>query len=503
MQSRNAITLLSLPQLLFHIISLLIVGHLCLSDLVNPALGYPVGFTAILFLLIRLLFRRCYLDYSLIIFVCSHFYYGNNHGGLWNYVNVATLLIYSFVEPWWEQPSNLSPFQKTIIAGLFLLNVLGLAFVAESSIAGRIEGFMISLSYGLLFLFILQLPATTVLFNRLLLVVGGVAFWSLVIALNQKAMLLELTSPVLPAGNGDSLENHGWENYENKSERADGPFRDFELFAEYASLLYAVFLPILISRTGRYFKLKAMIPLLAVISSLLCVLMTVTRSSILLLVLVTFFYLLYYRSQFVRKPVLLVAIGAFVCFIIIIGPYIGLDYILERFNELDVNGLSSGSVKSAEAINRGETYQAGLERLAEKDWLIGYGYGVSEHYSMAFFGVSNSEIRDYHNLYLSLPITLGWIGTGLLVLLLLDHIFQTITACRSASRPHLEALLLGMSVLWGVFFINESKIQAIREPNYLMLIWCWLGFSIQANRLVSKMTKDKPTINSFTQTYTI
>ncbi|MFD1140183.1 O-antigen ligase family protein [Larkinella insperata] len=503
MQSRNAITLLSLPQLLFHIVSLLIVGHLCLSDLVNPAFGYPIGFMAILFLLLRLLFKRYYLDYVLIIFACSHFYYGNNHGGLWNYVNVAALLLYSFVEPWWERSSNLSPFQKTVLGGLFLFNTLGLFFVAESSIAGRFEGFMVSLSYGLLFLFILQLPPKIALFNRVLLVLAGLGLWSLVIALNQKAMLLESVSPLLPKGNGDSLEIHGWEEYENKSERVDGPFKDFELFAEYMSLLYALFLPILISRTGQYFKLNAGIPLLAVGGAFLCVLMTVTRSSILLLVVISFFYLLYYRSHFIRKPALLIAIGVFVSFIIIIGPYIGLDYIFERFNELDFSRLSSGSAKSVEAINRGETYQAGLERLVAKDWLIGYGYGVSEHYSMAFFGIPNSEMRDYHNLYLSLPIMLGWIGTCLFVALLVSHFYQTITACRVATQPHLEALILGMSVLWVVFFINEFKIQAIREPNYLMLIWCWLGFSIQANRLSSRTVKNKAALNALVPTYTI
>ncbi|RCR70855.1 O-antigen ligase domain-containing protein [Larkinella punicea] len=492
----NGVALLSLPQLLLHIVGLLMLGHLCLSDLVNPAIGYPIGFTVILFLLIRLLFRRNYLDYVLIIFACSHFYYGNNHGGLWNYVNVMALLVYSFVEPWWEGTSNMSPFQKTVLGGLFLFNVLGLVFVAESSLAGRIEGFIISLSYGLLFLFILRLPATTLLFSRLLLVVAGVGLWSLVIALSQKTHFLESVSPLLPKGNGDGLENNGWETYENKSERADGPFKDFELFAEYASLLYAVFFPILIGQVSRYFRLKAIIPALAVIGSFLCVLMTATRSSILLLIPVTFFYLLYYRSQFIRKPALLAAIGAFIGFIVLIGPYIGLDYLLERLGELDVNRLSSGSAKSAEAINRGETYQAGLERLMDKDWLIGYGYGVSEHYSMAFFGIPNSEMRDYHNLYLSLPITLGWIGTGLFILLLLDHAFQTLIACRSATQPHLEALVLGMAVFWGVFFINEFKIQAIREPNYLMLVWCWLGFSMQANWLASSSVKNESKLKS-------
>ncbi|GAB3900611.1 hypothetical protein GCM10028803_23790 [Larkinella knui] len=479
----KAVALLSLPQLLLHIVGLLLVGHLCLSDLVNPTIGYPIGFAAILFLLIRLLFRRFYLDYVLIIFTCSHFYYGNNHGGLWNYINVLALLVIAFVEPWWEGTSNLTPFQKTVLGGLFLVNALGLVFVAESSVSGRMEGFLVSLSYAFLFLFILQLPATTALFSRLLLVMAGVGLWFVVIALSQKTHFLESVSPLLPKGNGDGLENNGWETYENKSERADGPFKDFELFAEYASLLYAVFFPILIGQVSRYFRMKAIIPALAVIGSFLCVLMTATRSSILLLIPVTFFYLFYYRSQFVRKPALLGAVGAFVGLIVLVGPYIGLDYVMERLNELDVNRLSSGSAKSAEAINRGETYQAGLERLLDQDWLIGYGYGVSEHYSMAFFGIPNSEMRDYHNLYLSLPITLGWIGTGLFILLLLNHAFQTLVACRSAPQPHLEALVVGMAVFWAVFFINEFKIQAIREPNYLMLIWCWLGFSIQANRL--------------------
>ncbi|QJW87998.1 O-antigen ligase family protein [Spirosoma taeanense] len=422
----------------------------------------------------------------LVIFACSYFYYGNNHGGLWNLSNCAALGLYAFASPWWKRNTNLPLLSKILLWGVFILNTLGLVLVADTPLAVRAEGFMLSLSYGLLYLFIVQLPANKVFFQRLLLVVAALSVWNMIIALNQKLMLVSVSSPLLPAGYEENLENNGWENYEHKSERSNGSFNDFELFAEYSSLILALVLPLVIRQISEYFMVHKRVLIVTALCCFLSIIATATRSSALLTVPLMLFYLVYYSPYLGRRPAFLMYLGAFVLVIILAGPYIGLDFIIERLVEIDFDQLGSGSMASADAMNREVTLKLGLKRLGESDWILGYGYGVAEHYTMALFGFVNTEtneIRDFHNLYLSLPVMLGWGGAILFVGWMLYHPVYLWQTLRQTSDPDLRALYLGLLMFWGVFFVNELKIQAIREPNYFMLIWCWLGFTISACQL--------------------
>jgi len=48
--------------------------------------------------------------------------------------------------------------------------------------------------------------------------------------------------------------------------------------------------------------------------------------------------------------------------------------------------------------------------------------------------------------------------------------------------------LVGFSLFWFVFLVDEYKISILRNPNYHMLFWIWLGLS---NALLKTIRQDE------------
>jgi hypothetical protein len=44
-------------------------------------------------------------------------------------------------------------------------------------------------------------------------------------------------------------------------------------------------------------------------------------------------------------------------------------------------------------------------------------------------------------------------------------------------KSFLVALAAGFTMFWAIFLMNEYKISILRNPNYHMLFWIWLGLA--------------------------
>ena len=199
--------------------------------------------------------------------------------------------------------------------------------------------------------------------------------------------------------------------------------------------------------------------------------------------------LLLFIKPIVNTPSTLIGIIIAVILLLSFGSYIGLDLLLERIGTIDFSHINANNVANGEETSRGFTYQTGFKRLLERDWVLGYGFGVGNHYSMAFFGNTDQEIRDYHNLYLSLPIMFGWVGGFVFLFIFINTIYKLILSYYSNKKESYSNNLIGFIFTWIIFLINEYKIQAIREPNYFMLIWIWLIITIYIINLMPTYNK--------------
>jgi hypothetical protein len=222
--------------------------------------------------------------------------------------------------------------------------------------------------------------------------------------------------------------------------------------------------------------------LVIVLVSLANVFLSGTRSSIILVAVVTIFLaLLRIKTLITNFRILFIAICAIGLSFLsasTIEKALGLETAVMRLQILEDSQVD---FISGEGVNRHGTFQLAHKRLGESNFLIGNGYSFGANYKRITNGTHNSSFIDFHNLYLSLPLFYGWIGAGLLMLLFLIPIPSLLT-----KRP----LSMCFMVFWSIFFVNEYKIQFIRNPQYSMIIWLMLGltyaFTSQLNKAKSK-----------------
>jgi hypothetical protein len=169
------------------------------------------------------------------------------------------------------------------------------------------------------------------------------------------------------------------------------------------------------------------------------------------------------------------------------GDPLNLQLVFDRISEMNVSG--KGNQTSDEAINRDLTFNYAYKRLAQRPWVVGDGYTTGEGYRKSLFGVesqSAAEVRDYHSLYLSLPIFFGWVGSFIFVLLVvLSLLFYVNNMFKVPRWSFAFYISLGFFLTWLMLFINEYKIQFLRDPNYFFLIWFWMAVSLNLSKKFS------------------
>jgi hypothetical protein len=163
------------------------------------------------------------------------------------------------------------------------------------------------------------------------------------------------------------------------------------------------------------------------------------------------------------------------------GDVIGFDVIINRLIEVDYKNLSMSGLTSGEEINRGLVYAEGYNRLGEENWILGYGYGTSFSNSVAWLGKLGplgSNIKDFHSLYLCIPMIYGWIGGITYLALIIYTIIILFKKSFLIDNYPFKGIMLGFAFMFIFFLINEIKINSLRDYNYHFLIWILLGFAV-------------------------
>ncbi len=490
-RSLNAAAILSLAFLA------LIFGHLLLkSYMPNPAIA-GIGFVLIAIIYnYVLLVRRDTFGFVLIVYVCSYFLYAHNQGGLWNLLTFGLLAIHTVMGRRKEEFSPADNVMKVLLGVFILWNVLGWILKNPISITPKLEGIAAFFGFILMFRLSSNIVMTKERLRRFLVIVAFMIFYQVLAQINQRHLILHWNTPLLGGyGEKGTLLTYGTTN-------AWGTIVDFELLAESAVLMICLLIPLLSSSlTQRELKFSSNIIVVMIFFCLATIFLATNRSATILAVLaVTLYYFVLPMRLFsavdrITRQFKLVLVLAIL--LPTIGAYVGLHTLEKKFGQLSGEKFTVHGVISGKDINRGGLVSMGLERLGQESWFIGNGFGVIRANQMAWFGVDSESadggqpsLNDFHSLYLSLPELYGWVGALAFLSIIAVTWFRAIgTALRNRNRKDiLVAFAVGFSMFWGVFLANEYKISILRNPNYQMLFWIWLGL---ANSVVKTLRLKK------------
>lgn len=457
----------------------LIGASLLYPSIASPLIGVSLGLPLIIYISYIILKKYDSFSFMLIIFICNHFRFYEN---FWPLFFVVIFLLFNSHEVFISHKKEKNnKFIIFLFRLLFVFNLIGLILNENGSLTDRLLGFSVFSSYFLIFYLCLNKRLSNWDITRFIQVLIFLVFFQLFICLLQKLGLFDLDLPYLPLSVLDVSSDSSLAEY-----RISGSFGDFELLAEYAALLLVFFLSIsLYYKIAFVFPLKILIPIIVALSCL--ILMTGTRSSLVLIVLALLFFLITHLKILFAPRFWFSILAIIVVFFLMIrqGDPLGLQLVFNRISEMQQS--SNAKMSSDELINRDYTFKYAYKRLNEKPWIIGDGYTNGEGYKMSLFGseFNTVEIRDYHSLYLSIPIFWGWVGGFVMVFIfaLCLYIFlRDLFISRNNSLG--QYVSLGFFFTWSLLFINEYKIQFIRFPNYFFLIWFFLAISINLSKRV-------------------
>jgi hypothetical protein len=265
-----------------------------------------------------------------------------------------------------------------------------------------------------------------------------------------------------------------------------GLFTNSELCAEYFCFVFVFALIFAGYNKGiAALQINKVFPSLALIISLSMLVLSTSRAAMLLSAAAAFGIIL---VNLITVPSFkgLLRIFSFLIILFIVGgstlllsDFIGLDRVKDKFALLKPTKMNTQTIISGKETNRFTAFEAGFRRLDSKSWWIGYGYTLPEN-NMKSMGFNKHDIiKDYHSLYLSLPIFYGWIGAASYLLLILITEGRIVTNYLTAKRfdHFIVPVAFGFSICWVIFLLNEYKISVTRNPQYFLLIWLLLGLT--------------------------
>jgi hypothetical protein len=463
----------------FKILSLsfifLVFAHLAVKEYFpNPAI-WLIG--AMIILAAGVVSLHAWKDdfaFLLVIFVCAHFNFADNQGGLWSYVLCSVFLAAGLLGyrptfrfssiPW---SSNL------LLLALLLHQFLGLVF-NPYSLVSNIQATVITVAQVLAFYYCASQKINEMTLKRLIMVWFIIVCWIFVMALNQKYHWVITTSPLLPQRFRDTA---GY-----IAAIPAGSFGNSELFGEYFCIVFITAL-VIVSHMKELtvLRLKKAFIFFIMLISVAAVMMSGSRAALMLAVAAAGYLTI---STFILAPSARSLKRIFAALFALIfsgmlmwqaGSLFSLDEMMSDMAELNLKKINSESIISGKGINRSFTI---AYKLWEKEsWLIGKGYNLPENNTTSL-GLPKGA-SDYHSLYVCLPFFYGWGGAAAFVLLVIAtglRIFLSYFKKRGNSNPFVP-IALGFSVIWGVFLLDQYKISVTRNPSYFLLIWMLMGWT--------------------------
>lgn len=237
--------------------------------------------------------------------------------------------------------------------------------------------------------------------------------------------------------------------------RVTATFNGQELYAEYVA--WSVILQYILFRHQRDLHRKIFWALAALLS-LSALFATATRGAFLALV-GGFIYMIVVGGRaiprFQMMKVLFLGVAVFYLALGFVEPLV--EFLMQRMETI---GMDDGSVQHREVVMR----QA-LTGVVDSPAL---GHGVSIPAGTFRGGVS----KNIHSLYLHLAYTIGLPGLVAFCSLLAILFRNSWRLVRRSALPRdLRELALGLHVAFVIFLVDEVKIEFLRQPMYMHMVW--------------------------------
>jgi len=456
----------------------------------------PIAFIAIVAIVFRQFKNEDSVwDLVLILFVCHHFWLGENRGGTLSYIVLLAGVVYIL------RAGILKRFPDGPVLKLVLF------VIAINVIAGYIHtgfAYIDQVFYGLVILF-----STFVTFKMVsgfelseerlkdIAVVGSIMIvYMALVTINQRFSFIAPSSYVafLPPSNRD-LGPMG-ELLPAQSDDAGallsalvrplGTFYHFELTGEYGLLFFLFLLPFFFYR-DRIMRART----IAVVAfcSLFIVFNTLNRGPILLLPFAYLGGLLLTRFLDHTKMKLQVFFVPllFLMPLVLFPEFVELTGVYQRLTGGDafVGGVPGTRIGIWDQV---------IPKLSEIP-LTGLGMRPGYFMEQNFIGVAP------HSLYLALPFYYGWIGGILFVSLIVVTTFRLFSAgVRKSVASHLRFASVGLFLFFVAFLIDQYKIDILRQVQYQHLIWFYIGFAASVLKTARRTRKEPLVPDTTSQT---
>jgi len=451
---------------------LLIAGHLFINTYVPNILINVLTILALsFFTYFFYLHKYKYFEYLLIIYFVCHFSYAVNQGGgfiLMSFLAVGFFYIIKKYNPFELGYSDrLTGF--LIIVFLFH-NLLGWIFINDTGIRNIGLGVVSLLGYVLMFRITsnLRLDKTRIRYFVYFTII--LTLYSSIVIINNYFRIFQVLSPMLPStarfGSNVQAGMMGWS----------------ELSGEHGLMTAILFSTLLATKSSKLYLMKNTYLYIGLLGSVFNLLMSRSRSVIILLIvyyIVLGFYLFFVAGRKGTSKIKLF-IGMIIILIIfnLIGGLIGTRYLVNRFESVNASKITIESVLSGEAINRDYAFSFFYDRLNDRSWWIGYGWGSNYSNRVAWFVDPDTLRSGYHSLYFSLPMLFGWLGSIAFIGLFIISLRRLFVLLRKNTEINfLNPFGLALFFMIIFFLINEYKIEALRAPHYFMIIWILLGMA--------------------------
>lgn len=449
--------------------SLLFLASFSLNSVIDNAIVNGVSFATVVALLIHG-FNRYYEAkfLPLLLLFLSFFDYSAEKGSLWNF---ASLILMSVLFLTGKISVRVNSVTRILVPLILVFYLLGILLINPAAALNKAIYSLIFLNFFAWFLFAEAVKIDAIFLNRLFFFFATLMVVQFFISLNQRLELISLNFPFIPMQG--QMEDFDFRSlgYTINKVRNWGTLSNFEAFGEFCSMLF-VFSFYLIRKHSEILRNIHVSNYARVISifSVLNIFLSGTRSSLLIAASIGILTLLATLRRRIISTVTALTICGILIFLIAnsgLGGKAGLDTAIYRISMLWSDDEYSSL---AERSNRLGTFQLGIDGLRNSSPLIGNGYAFGSDYRLINnLGDEGGQYIDPHNLYLSLPLYGGWIGAILFLLLFsLPLFFQ----CKRD-----KGFFTAFKLLWFVFLLNQIKIQFIRDPHYMMVIFILLGIT--------------------------
>lgn len=459
----------------------LLAGHMAIKTYFPNPVFWGVGFfIPFILLYMVLIVKKAKFSFLLIIYILQHFIYAENQGGLWSVLTFALLAAYLFLTKKRNPPFfSEEPYMKWLFGMLIGMDLIGVFAKNPMPLLNRLQGTATFLSYILTYFFVSRQIITRErlrIFFFVCLIISG---YMVIVSINQRYAFFYFDTPIFPL----VVNQPGY-----TSTHAYGTIGSGPLLGEYMLALITFFTPFFLFK-GAQKDLRVQTVWLALLAVLCCVnlVLTNSRATFILLFVMVFIYWIIQVVVARRLSLAVLGVPIVISIIFMISPaFFGLDALLERFHEIDVGSMSTTGIIAGEYINRSNVFPFALDRLANESWMVGHGYGTFDSNTMAWFGTLNTTIYDLHSLYFALPMIFGWLGAAAFILIVVSvflRLLRTVWRNNNSQMPlYLRATMIGFTIFWPLFLIDQYKVNVLAKINYQAIFWIWLGFSIALTR---------------------